>query len=151
MSEEEPIKIVIVDEEPPLKADPHAANTQSAVADTGKKAAVIAKVALEKAWNSETGRKAAKKLQEASDRGIRYVGTRMADAAEEQAKQTAAAVQQRVRETDWQEEAKVGLVSGLKWLSAQAAELAGRVTADKPEEKSPADNDQPGRKSGSEP
>lgn len=144
MSEEEPIKIIIVDEEPPLKADQSARRTQSPAADAGKKAAVVAKAALEKAWNSETGRKAAKKLQEASDRGIRYVGTRMADAAEEQAKQTAAAVQQRVRETDWQEEAKVGLISGLKWLSAQAAELADRVAPDKPAEKNPADRDQPG-------
>jgi hypothetical protein len=144
MSEKEPIKIVILNEEPPLKADAGQSAAKSAAADAGEKAAGAAKAALDKAWQSETGRKAAKKLQEASDRGIRYVGTRMADAAEEQAKQTAAAVQQRVRETDWQEEAKQGLVSGLKWLSAQAAELAQRVTTDQPQEESPADNDRPG-------
>ena len=144
MSNEEPIKIVIVDEDPPLKADPGKSTGKSVTADAGKKAAGVAKAAAAKAWNSETGRKAAKKLQEASDRGIRYVGTRMADAAEEQAKQTAAAVQQRVRDTDWQEEAKVGLISGLKWLSAQAAELAERFASGDQEEKSPADLDQPG-------
>jgi hypothetical protein len=36
------------------------------------------------------------------------------------------------------------LISGLKWLSAQAAELAERVTTDEAKEKSPTDLDQPG-------
>ena len=145
MTEQEPIKIIIEDEEAPLKADQGQSASGQVAKEAGRKAAVVAKVAAEKAWNSEAGRKAAKKLQEVSDRGIRYVGNRMADAAEEQAKQTAAAVQERMRSTDWQEEAKVGLVGGLKWLSAQMAELAGRVTPDEPQEKSPADRDQPGQ------
>lgn len=144
MNEQEPLKIIIEDEEPALKADQRTSTSQTVAKDAGKKVAVAAKTAAEKAWNSETGRKAAKKLQEVSDRGIRYVGTRVADAAEEQARQTAAAVQERVKNADWQEEAKAGLVGGLKWLSAQVAELAERVAADKPQEKSPADLDQPG-------
>lgn len=144
MNEEEPIRIIIEEEDLPLKADQGTSTSKSVAGGAGRKAAVVAKAAADKAWNSETGRKAAKKLQEASDRGVRYVGTRMADAAEEQAKQTAANVQERMKSTDWQEEAKVGLVGGLKWLSTQVAELADRVGPGEPKEKSPTDSDQPG-------
>lgn len=144
MSEQEPLKIIIEDEETPLKAEQPDSAPRTVAKEAGRKAAVVAGAAAKKAWNSETGRKAAKKLQEVSDRGIRYVGTRMADAAEEQAKQTAAAVQERMKNADWQEEAKAGLVSGLKWLSSQVADLAQRVTVDERQEKSPTDQDQPG-------
>ena len=142
MSEQEPIRIIIEEEDLPLKVERETSTPKSVATDTGRKAAGVAKVAAAKAWNSDAGRAAAKKLQEVSDRGIRYVGTRMADAAEEQAKQTAASVQERIKETDWQEEAKVGLAGGLKWLSAQVTELAGRVGPGEPQEKSPTDLDQ---------
>jgi hypothetical protein len=147
MSDQEPIKIIIEEEETPLKADQGQSVPRKAASDAGRKAAAAAGVAAKKAWNSDTGRMAAKKLQEVSDRGIRYVGTRMADAAEEQAKQTAASVQERVRNTDWQEEARVGLASGLKWLSAQVSDLANRTGSGEPQEKSPADLNQPGSES----
>ena len=138
MTEQEPLKIVIpIEEEPPLKSEHLKTNAGSVAKDTGRKAAVAAKLAADKAWQSETGRKAAKKLQEVSDRGIRYVGTRMADTAEQQAKQTAASVQQRIKETDLQQEAKVGVVSGLQWLSSQLSELAARMGPGEPKEKSP--------------
>jgi len=143
MNEQEPIRIVIEEEDLPLKVEREKTSAPKAVAqDTSRKAAVVAKAVAAKAWNSDAGRAAAKKLQEASDRGVRYVGTRMADAAEEQAKQTAAAVQERLKTTDWQEEAKVGLTGGLQWLSAQVAELAERVGPGEPTEKSPTDSDQ---------
>ncbi len=145
MTEQEPIRIVIQEEDLPLKVETPKSSPNTVAKVTGRKAAAAAKIAAEKAWNSEAGRKAAKKLQEVSDRGIRYVGTRMADAAEEQAKQTAVSVQERIKQTDWQEEAKGGLVGGLKWLSAQVAELADRVGPGEPQEKSPADLDQPGK------
>jgi hypothetical protein len=145
MTEQEPLKIIIpVEEEPPMKSEHLQTGAGEVTKNAGRKAAVAAKAAAEKAWQSETGRKAAKKLQETGDRGIRYVGTRMADTAEQQAKQTAASVQQRIKETDIQQEAKVGLVSGLRWLSAQLSELASRVGPGEPHEKSPTDNNQPG-------
>lgn len=146
MSEQEPIRIVIQEEDLPLKAETPKSTPNTVAKVTGRKAAAAAKIAAEKAWKSDAGRAAAKKLQEVSDRGIRYVGTRMADAAEEQAKQTALSVQERIKQTDWQEEAKGGLVGGLKWLSAQVAELADRVGPGEPQEKNPADLDQPGKK-----
>lgn len=145
MTDQEPIKIIIpIEEEPPLKSQQEKTTVGDVAKNTGLKAAAAAKVAAEKAWQSETGRKAAKKLQEVSDRGIRYVGTRMADTAEQQAKQTAATVQQRIKETDFQQEAKVGVVGGLRWLSGQLAELAQRMGPAEPKEKSPTDQDQPG-------
>ncbi|MDX1417345.1 MAG: hypothetical protein R3293_24275, partial [Candidatus Promineifilaceae bacterium] len=83
MTDQEPIKIVIpVEEEPPMKTEQTRSNAGSVAKNTGRKAAAAAKVAAEKAWQSETGRKAAKKLQEIGDRGVRYVGNRMADTAE---------------------------------------------------------------------
>ncbi len=145
MTEQEPIKIIIpIEEEPPMKSERLKTSAGSAAKSAGLKAAAVAKVAAEKAWQSDTGRKAAKKLQETSDRGIRYVGTRMADSAEQQAKQTAAAVQQRIKETDIQQEAKVGFASGLHWLSSQLSELASRMGPGEPKEKGPTDNNQPG-------
>jgi hypothetical protein len=142
MSEQEPIKIIIsVEEEPPLKAERVPSGPGTVARDSGRRAAVVAKALAEKAWNSDAGRKAARKLQEASDRGVRYVGTH---AAEQQAKQTAAAVQERIKDTDWQQEAKIGLVGGLKWLSSQLAEAAQRVGPGEPKEKSPADVDPSG-------
>ena len=72
------------------------------------------------------------------------MGTRVADAAEQQAKQRAADVQQRIRETDWQSEARVGLVGGLKWLSSQLADAAQRVGPGELKENSPAEDDPPG-------
>lgn len=141
MSEQEPIKIVIHEEDVPLKADRGSANNDSITKDASKKLAGIAKDAAQKAWESESGRKVAKKLQEVTDSGVRYVGTRMADAAEDQAKQTAAHVQKRIRETDWEHEAKAGVVAGMKWLSGQIGELAQRLTPDpdEPQEKGPED------------
>jgi hypothetical protein len=141
MNEQEPIRIIIHDEDVPLKADKGTANNASIAKDASKKLAVVAKDAAQKAWKSDSGRKVAKKLQEATDSGVRYMGTRVADAAEAQAKQRAADVQNRIKETDWQVEAKSGLVTGMKWLSGQIGELAQRLTpdADESQEKSPSD------------
>jgi len=145
MSEQEPIKIIIpIEEDPPMKVERESSGPGTVARDSRRKAAVVAKALAEKAWNSEAGRKAARKLQEASDRGVHYVGTRAADAAEQQAKQRAAAVQERIKETDWQQEAKVGLVGGLKWLSSQLAEAAQRVGPGEPKEKNPTDVDPQG-------
>ncbi len=143
MSEQEPIKIVIpVEEDPPLKVEEPAAGAKTAASDASRKIAGLAKDAAQRASQSEAGRKAAAKAQEVSDRGVRYVGTRLADTAEDQAKQTVEAVQQRLKETDWEKEAKVGLASGLRWVSGRLNELSERFAAAEGQEKSPADLDQ---------
>ena len=67
----------------------------------------------QKAANSEAGRAATRKVHELGDRGVRYVGTRMADTAEQQARETVDVLQQRLPEMDWEKEAKNGVCGGL--------------------------------------
>lgn len=136
MTEQEPIKIVIpVEEEEPLKVERPSATMKETAGDAGRKVVDAAKETAQKAWESDARRKATEKLSEVADKGVRYVGTRVADAAEEQTRQKATAVQERIKETDWSQEAKKGLAKGLQWASAQLAELAGRVN--RRQEKSP--------------
>ena len=130
MSQQEPIKIVIpVEEDPPMKVERESSGAKTAAYDASRKIAGLAKDAAQRAAQSEAGRKAAGKVKEVSDRGVRYVGTRMADTAEEQARQTAARMQERVKETDWEKEAKTGLSTGLQWLSGRLIELSERFAA----------------------
>ena len=131
MGEQEVIKIEIpVEEEPPLKVDESKSGTKTAAYDASRKIAGLAKDAAQRAAQSETGRKAADKLQEAADRGVRYVGTRMADTAEDQARQTVETMQKRFKETDWEKEGKEGLASSLRWLSGQLKDWSDRFTPD---------------------
>ena len=136
MSEQEVIKIVIPveEEDPPLKVDASKTGAKTAASDASRKIAGLAKDAAQRAAQSETGRKVAGKAQEAADRGVRYVGTRMADTAEDQARQTMEAMQDRLKETDWEKEAKDGLASGLQWLSGRLREMSERVTPDEDEQ-----------------
>jgi hypothetical protein len=131
MSEEEVLKIEIpIEEEPPLKVETPKSGAKSAAADAGRKVARMAKDAAQRAAQSDVGRKAAGKVQEVTDRGVRAVGTRMADTAEDQARQTVEAMQKRFKETDWEQEGKEGLASGLQWLSGRLKDWAERVTPD---------------------
>jgi hypothetical protein len=135
MSEQEVLKIEIpIEEEPPLKVETPKSGAKSAVSDTGRKIAGLAKDAAQRAANSEVGRKTAGKVQEVTDRGVRAVGTRMADTAEDQARQTVEAMQKRLKETDWEREGKEGLSSGLQWLSGRLKDWADRVTPDEDQE-----------------
>ncbi len=144
MSEQEPIKIAIpVEEDLPLKAEQPSSGARSVAYDASRKVAGLAKDAAQRAARSETGRKVAGKLHEVTDSGVRYVGTRMADTAEQQARQTVETVQERLRETDWEQEAKVGLATGLQWLSGRLNEMSERFSTADNQEKSPADKDQP--------
>ena len=127
MSEEEILKIEIpIEEEPPLKVEQPSSGSKAAASDAGRKVAGMAKSAAQRAAQSDAGRKAAGKFQEVTDRGVRYVGTRMADTAEQQAKQTVESMQDRLKETDWEKEAKDGIASGLTWLSGRLNEMADR-------------------------
>lgn len=143
MSEQEPIKIVIPpEEETPAKPETPASSVSATAVDAGRKVAGATASLAQKAVTSDAGRAATRKVQELGDRGVRYVGTRMADTAEQQARQTAEAMQQRLRETDWEKEARNGVVAGLGWLSGRLQALARRF--DSPgQEKGPADEDQP--------
>lgn len=140
MSEQEVIKIVIEEEEPPLKVETPSSGAKTAASDASRRIAGLAKDAAQRAAQSDVGRKAAGKFQETADRGVRYVGTQMADTAEDQARQTMEAMQDRLKETDWEKEAKTGLASGLQWISGQLNELSDRFTPEEPQEKDPSDH-----------
>ena len=144
MNEQEPLKIEIpVEEETPAKTEQERASASGTAVEAGRKIAGVTAGLAQKAAQSEAGRAAARKAQELGDRGVRYVGTRMADTAEEQARATVEVLQKRAAEADWEKEAKNGLAAGLAWLSGSLGELSQRF-ANQDQEKSPADEDQPG-------
>jgi cell division septum initiation protein DivIVA len=146
MSEQEPIKIVIpVEEELPHKAEQSTSGASGTASAAGRRMAGLAKDAAQRAANSGAGRMATEKLRNVSDRGVRYVGTRMADTAEQQARQTMEAVQERVKQTDWEKEARTGLAAGLQWLGGRLNEMSERFSAPEVQEKDPADSNQPGQ------
>ena len=142
--EQEPIKIVIpIEEETPMQVERPSTDPKAVATDAGRKVAGAAKDAAAKAWDTDARRKVSAKLGEVTDKGVRYVGTRMADTAEQQTRQTVNAMQERVKQTDWEQEAKNGLSTGLKWLSTRIADLAERVIPDdEPKEKGPTDPNQ---------
>ncbi|MFN2137545.1 MAG: hypothetical protein ACK2UK_16410 [Candidatus Promineifilaceae bacterium] len=141
MSDQEPIKIVIPieEEEPPVRAEQPASGARATAGEATRKVTGLAVTAAQRAAQSDVGRKAAGKVQEVADKGVRYVGTHMADTAEAQAKETIEAVQVRFKQTDWEKEAKVGIASGLHWLSGRLNDLSARIAAQG--EKSPPDTD----------
>ncbi len=89
--------------------------------------------AAKRAWNSNLRKKATGGMK----RGVTAVAVksqkavqeRMVKTAEEQARQRTEALKTKLRETDWQQEAKQGTASGLRWLSAKLAQLAARFSS----------------------
>jgi hypothetical protein len=88
-----------------------------------------------KAWQSDTRKKVtgsvgrgAKKVVKKGSQAVTDVVVRT---AERQARERAAAVQQRLQETDWKEVSKEGAATGLRWLSRKLADLAVRFTPSK--------------------
>ena len=86
--------------------------------------------AAKQAWNSNLRKKATGGMK----RGVTAVAVksqkavqeRMVKTAEEQARQQTEALKTKLRETDWQHEAKQGTATGLRWLSTKLAQLAAR-------------------------
>ena len=127
------IEIPVEDEAPfvPEQPQPTAVDTvKSQAANTAKKA-----------WNSDLRKKATGGMKRGATAVVgtvaaksqKVVQERMVKAAEEQARQQTEALKTKLRETDWQHEAKQGTASGLRWLSQQFARLAERFTPKEPE------------------
>jgi hypothetical protein len=143
MADQEPLKITIEDldpiddEEKPLLAEPRGRD----LASTAGKAAIAAGELARKAWESDTRRKATDKVASSAaavtTRTTEAVRDKVAETVEEQARATAAAVEARVREIDWQAEAQQLAVGGLRWLGIRLEELAQRFS--KPD--TPAENE----------
>ncbi|MFZ1400840.1 MAG: hypothetical protein WAS33_28310 [Candidatus Promineifilaceae bacterium] len=102
---------------------------QPTAADAVKtQAAAVAK----QAWDSDLRKKATRGMKRGAAtvaaKGQQVVQDRMVKAAEQQARQQTEAIKTKIKETDWQHEAKQGTANGLRWLSAQFAKLAERFT-----------------------
>ena len=126
-NQEEPIRIVIEEEDLPLIPDKpglKAPDVKAGAKQVGDKAAELA----QKAWDSEPRRKVTDGAAALAAKGSKAVANKMADTMEQQARQQATALQNRVQETDWKEEAKKGSAQGLRWLSEKLSALADRVT-----------------------
>ncbi|WP_420629252.1 hypothetical protein [Candidatus Leptofilum sp.] len=131
MSEENGyLKIEVpVEEETPFVPEQPQPNTADAVKTQAANAA-------KKAWDSELRKKATRGVKRGATavaaKSQQVVQERMVKAAEEQARQQTEAIKTKIRETDWQHEAKQGTAKGLRWLSTQLSKLAERFTPKEP-------------------
>ena len=127
MSEEKTyLKVEIpVEEETPFVPEQPKETAVDAVKSQASKAA-------KQAWDSELRKKATRGMKKGATavaaKSQQVVQERMVKAAEEQARQQTEAIKTKIRETDWQYEAKQGTAKGLRWLSAQLSKLAKRFT-----------------------
>ncbi|WP_420640956.1 hypothetical protein [Candidatus Leptofilum sp.] len=120
------LKIEIpVEEETPFVPEQDQPTTVDAVKSQAASAA-------KQAWDSELRKKATRGMKRGAaavaTKSQQVVQERMVKAAEEQARQQTEAIKTKIRETDWQHEAKQGTANGLRWLSTQLSKLAERFT-----------------------
>ncbi|MBK8987934.1 MAG: hypothetical protein IPM39_18010 [Chloroflexi bacterium] len=130
-NQEEPIRIVIEEEDLPLIPDKPgftAPDVRAGAKQVGEKATEL----VQKAWDSEPRRKVTDGMKHSvsnvAARSSKAVASKVAETMEQQTRQQATALQNRVQEIDWKEEAKKGSAQGLRWLSERLAALAERVT-----------------------
>lgn len=118
------VEIPVEDETPFVPEQP-----QPTAADAVK--AQAANVA-QQVWDSELRKKATRGMKRGATKiaakGQQMLKERMVQAAEQQARQQTEAIKTKIKETDWQYEAKQGTANGLRWLSAQLSKLAKRFT-----------------------
>jgi hypothetical protein len=86
------------------------------------------------AWDSNARKTVTDSMKKGVQKGVTVVASKSADlmnehmikAAERQARQQAAQVETKIRETDWQAEAGKGAAVGLRWASERVGQLAAR-------------------------
>jgi hypothetical protein len=127
------IEIPVEEEETPFVPEQPQPTATSALLNTGVDAVKKqATSAAKQAWDSDLRKKATKGMKRGATavaaKSQKVVQERMVKAAEERARQQTEALKTKIRETDWQHEAKQGTANGLRWLSAQLSKLAERFT-----------------------
>lgn len=134
-----PIKIEILEEEKPFVAEEAQPDGKEKVKAVGQQVSETAVAAAQKAWQSDARKKVTGTIRQGAAKGVHAVQDKVAQTAEEQARAQTAALQNKLRETDWKHEAQTGAARGLRWLSQQLANLSQRFA---PAEKSPpSDNE----------
>ncbi len=136
-NEEIPIKILIpVEEELPLVAEKTRPDVKGAASKAGQQIARTAKQATKKVWQSNARKKVTGCVKRGATavaaKGAQVMHDTVVKTAEKQAKERATAVQTRIKETDWKEASKAGVVNTLRWMSHKLGQLAERLT---PEER----------------
>ena len=134
MKLEDPIKLEIPPEAEAVSSEDvpfvPEANPKTVSAVAGQAGQAVTDVAR-KAWESDARRKVTRKVGEglntAVHKGAKIVSQKVSETAERQAQERVTAVRTRIQETDWQQEAKNGLATGLSWLSDRLAALANQV------------------------
>lgn len=100
------------------------------------------------AWHSDTRKSVTGGMKRGVQKGVTAVASKSAElmhehmikAAENQARQQAANMETKIRETDWQAEASKGAAAGLHLASDLVGRLAARLTGpEKPPDQQPPD------------
>ena len=129
---QEPIRIIIEEEDIPLVPDKQSTrrgpDVKSAVNSAGQAAGSAAK----KAWDSESRKKVtgsvSRGVASVTAKSSKAIANKTADIIEQQTRQQVEAMKARAQEIDWKEEAQKGAATGLQWLSQRVSELANRFT-----------------------
>ncbi|MBP6016603.1 MAG: hypothetical protein KA586_07770 [Candidatus Promineofilum sp.] len=131
MSEKETLKITLEDlaEESPPAAIPERSKLRDGAADLGHKVSDTVKGSA-----ARMATKIADTTTEATSRSAEAVRDKVGEAIQAQSKATVDAVEARLREIDWKDEAQKGAEGGLRWLSQRLEALAEKL---RDEEKKP--------------
>ena len=133
MNEKEPLKITLEDlgeDSKPEAATSERGKLADGAAELGQKVGDAVKGSA-----ARVAHKIADTTTEATSRSAEAVRDKVGEAIQAQSKATAEAVEARLREIDWKEEAQKGAEGGLRWLSKRLEELAEKLRA---EEQAPA-------------
>ncbi|MEM7333229.1 MAG: hypothetical protein AAF490_14160 [Chloroflexota bacterium] len=124
--DQDPIEIKILNEEPAQVVE-----ERNLKRDIGQKVAETAVSTGKKVWQSNARKKVTQTLgngaSKVAAKGSQVVQERVVKAAEEQAKAQLEATKERIRQTDWQAEAKKGVAATLRWLSLQLKQLSEKT------------------------
>lgn len=144
--EPEILKIVIDDEVSPSVAEKSDGRPPDAHPQDGRhidlkaganKLGQEAGRAAGKVWESDARKTVTGGVKKGVHKGATAVAAKSADlmhehlvkAAERQARQQAANLETRIRETDWKKEASKGTAAGLRWASQRVGQLASHLTS----------------------
>lgn len=138
MTDKEPLKITIEDIDGEYKAETPSRDgnkVKEGAAEVGHKLGGAVKDSA-----ARVAHKIADTTTDVTSRSAEAMRDKVGETIQAQSKATADAVEARLRELDWKNEAQKGAQGGLRWLSQRLDDLAEKLRTDeKSDEKVPAD------------
>lgn len=134
MNEKEPLKITLEDLGEEIKSEAATSERGKLTAGAAELGHKVGGAVMGSA--SRVAQKIADTTTEATSRSAEAVKDRVTETIQAQSKATADAIEARLREIDWKEEAQKGAEGGLRWISKRLEELAEKLHSD---EKTPTD------------